>query len=138
MESSRRKGSPKERSSNTKENDTADAQPATRKPSTRVKGPINYDEKQAFIDLNKEIDYPVDHQDRALNELEEQVHDLADSWESESLFEDALNELTEDNFLDGKSICIFPIFITHRSSHQLKLVFFGGVTALRSFHVIPS
>ncbi|KAM7202458.1 NAD-dependent protein deacetylase hst1 [Rhypophila sp. PSN 637] len=102
MDSSRRKSSPKERTSSAEKNDSEN-QPPTRKPSTRVKGVINYDEKQAFIALKDELDHPADHQDAPLNELEERLIDLDE--ETTSLYEDVLVELTEDNFANDPDAC---------------------------------
>ncbi|KAM7192486.1 NAD-dependent protein deacetylase hst1 [Naviculisporaceae sp. PSN 640] len=97
MEPKSRKGSPKERNS-TATNDP----PATRKPSTRVKGVINYDEKHAFKDL-KELDHAVD--DRATNDPQEQGSDAEDSWETDSFLEEAIIEFTEEDFVDGPDAC---------------------------------
>ncbi|KAI0377739.1 SIR2-domain-containing protein [Hypomontagnella monticulosa] len=36
----------------------------------------------------------------ARNELEERINDLGDSWETESLFEDVIEDITEDRFFD--------------------------------------
>lgn len=74
---------------------------ATRKPSARVKNVVDYDEKRHFVDLNEET--PPDVPNPGLSELEERVKDLGESWETESLFEDALEDLAEDRFFtDGK------------------------------------
>lgn len=41
----------------------------------------------------------------ARNELEERINDLSDSWETESLFEDVIEDISEDRFInDGNYI----------------------------------
>ncbi|KAK3316360.1 NAD-dependent histone deacetylase-like protein [Apodospora peruviana] len=69
---------------------------APKKASTRVKQVVNYDEKQHFPDLREENGLPH----RPLNELEEHVNDLGESWETESLFEDVFQDLAEDKFFE--------------------------------------
>jgi NAD+-dependent protein deacetylase SIR2 len=73
---------------------------AGKKTSSRLKNVVNYDEKQHLADLEDDIQHGVAHTN--LTELEERVNDLHESWETESLFEDALEDLTEDKFFtDG-------------------------------------
>ncbi|KAK3682511.1 DHS-like NAD/FAD-binding domain-containing protein [Podospora appendiculata] len=74
-----------------------------KKSSARVKELVNYDEKQHMSDLKEDIQHGVAH--RALNELEEHVNDLGESWETNSLFEDALEDLAEDKFFDDPEAC---------------------------------
>lgn len=76
----------------------------TRKPSTRVKNVVDYDEKRHLLDLNEEPDEVAeDAAESGMSELEERVNDLSESWETESLFQDALEDLAEDRFFtDGK------------------------------------
>ncbi|KAL2144863.1 hypothetical protein VTI28DRAFT_8423 [Corynascus sepedonium] len=88
-------------------NSSANDAATTRKPSTRVKNVVDYDEKRAFVELNEEVD---GQQNRlvnpGLNELEERVNDLSESWETESLFQDAIEDLTEDRFFtDDPEAC---------------------------------
>lgn len=71
-----------------------EAATTTKKTSTRLKNVVNYDEKQHLIE--DDIQHGVAHSN--LNELEERVNDLTESWETESLFEDAIEDLTEDKF----------------------------------------
>ncbi|KAJ4293886.1 NAD-dependent histone deacetylase sir2 [Collariella sp. IMI 366227] len=87
MDSARRE---KSKSGSPKSNSTA-----TRKSSGRVKNVVDYDEKRAFVELTEAVDAPPPS---GLNELEERVNDLNDSWETESLFQDALEDLAEDRF----------------------------------------
>jgi NAD-dependent histone deacetylase SIR2 len=77
---------------------------ATRKPSTRVKNVVDYDEKRAFVELAEDAHAkPNGVPNPGLSELEERVNDLSESWETESLFQDALEDLAEDRFFtDGK------------------------------------
>jgi hypothetical protein len=80
-----------------------------KKASTRVKNQVNYDEKRHLTDLEDDIQHGVAH--RTINELEEHVNDLGDSWETDSLFQDALEDLTEDKiFNDGKVALTFYLF----------------------------
>ncbi len=74
-----------------------------RKPSTRVKNVVDYDEKRAYVELTEEFDpKPTPVRNSGLTELEERVNDLSESWETESLFQDALEDLAEDRvFTDG-------------------------------------
>jgi NAD+-dependent protein deacetylase SIR2 len=75
---------------------------ATRKPSTRVKNVVDYDEKRAFVELTEDAK-PNGVPNPGLSELEERVNDLSESWETESLFQDALEDLAEDRFFtDGE------------------------------------
>ncbi|KAK3303327.1 SIR2-like protein [Chaetomium strumarium] len=71
----------------------------TRKPSTRVKNEVNYDEKQAFKDLTDFGDAkPNGAPNSGLAELEQRVNDLNESWETESLLRDCFEEIAEDRF----------------------------------------
>ncbi|KAL2021252.1 hypothetical protein VTK56DRAFT_7331 [Thermocarpiscus australiensis] len=101
MDSSRRAAS---------KNGTPSNSIATRKPSTRVKNVVDYDEKRHFVDLNEDADADADAQHdvakTGLSELEERVNDLSESWETESLFQDALEDLAEDRFFtDDPEAC---------------------------------
>ena len=74
----------------------------TKKASSRLKNVVNYDEKRHFIEEGPE---PEANAPPILSEMEERVMDLGDAWETESLFEDALEDLAEDKFFtDGKSV----------------------------------
>lgn len=89
-----------------------DRQPATngytRGPSTRVKPIVNYEEKRPLADVRADIKHGAGPK-TTLNELEERINDLGESWETESLFEDALEDLTEDRFSpDGQFIANDP------------------------------
>ncbi|KAK0617151.1 SIR2-like protein [Immersiella caudata] len=75
-----------------------------KKTSSRLKNVVNYDEKAHLADLEEDIQHGVAHTN--LTELEERVNDLHESWETESLFEDALEDLTEDKFFtDDPNAC---------------------------------
>jgi len=101
MDSSRRAPG-KNGSDNGATNGSTNGTAATRKPSGRVKNVVDYDEKRAFVGLSDDIDKPDDTPNSGLSELEERVNDLSESWETESLFQDALEDLTEDRFFtDG-------------------------------------
>lgn len=77
-------------------NSNGNGAPVTKKTSSRLKNVVNYDEKQHLADLEEDIQHGVAHTN--LSELEERVNDLGDSWETESLFEDVLEDVTEDKF----------------------------------------
>ncbi|KAK4242748.1 SIR2-like protein [Achaetomium macrosporum] len=80
---------------------------ATRKPSTRVRNVVDYDEKQHFKELTEDADaQPNAVPNSGLSELEERVNDLSESWETESLFQNALEDLAEDRFFtDDPDAC---------------------------------
>ncbi|KAK3332078.1 DHS-like NAD/FAD-binding domain-containing protein [Cercophora scortea] len=88
-----------------------------KKSSARVKELVNYDEKQHMSDLTEDIQHGVAH--RALNELEEHVNDLGESWETNSLFEDALEDLAEDKFFDVSRGRVVGV-LCHRDSPERK------------------
>jgi len=94
----------------------------SRKPSGRVKNPVDYDEKRRFAELNEQID--GDDQAAIANanmsELDEHLNNLSESWETESLFADAIEDLAEDRFFtEGKAICF-----SHTVIGQLFFFFF--------------
>ncbi len=85
-----------------------------RKPAIRLKAVVNqYDEKQHLIKVESDIKHGLAHSTShpgqgALNELEEHLYDLTSSWEDESVFEDAIEELADDNiFANGKPSGVF-------------------------------
>ncbi|KAK3945571.1 SIR2-like protein [Diplogelasinospora grovesii] len=82
--------------------------PRKNRESTRVKEVVNYDEKRHLAELEEDITHGVAHPNNnpSLNELEERVNELGDSWETDSLFEDALEDLAEDKFFtDDPEAC---------------------------------
>ncbi|KAH6842872.1 SIR2-like protein [Chaetomium sp. MPI-CAGE-AT-0009] len=85
-------------------NGSTNGSATTRKPSTRVKNVVDYDEKRAFVELTEEVNPKPNNP--GLSELEERVNDLSESWETESLFQDALEDLAEDRFFtDDPEAC---------------------------------
>ncbi|KAI5866377.1 SIR2-domain-containing protein [Durotheca rogersii] len=54
------------------------------------------------------------------NELEERVNDLGDSWETESLFEDVIEDIAEDRFFDDVDACTPEQAVQYRQ--QLRIV----------------
>ena len=69
--------------------------------SVHVSDMVDFDEKRHMKEIKNDLKHGIVHP--ALNELEERVNDLGESWETESLFEDALEDLAEDKFFtDGK------------------------------------
>jgi NAD-dependent histone deacetylase SIR2 len=78
----------------------ADKNDDSRAASTRVQELVDYDEKRHMKDIDQDIKHGVVHQE--VDELEERLNDLSESWETESLFEDAFEDLAEDKyFSDG-------------------------------------
>lgn len=90
--------------------------------ATAVKGkrPVgrprkNYGPKPTKVRVEVTDDQQVGHLNvkphgHARNELEERINDLGDSWETESLFEDIIDDITEDKFFtDGNYYISFPI-----------------------------
>ncbi|KAK0742474.1 DHS-like NAD/FAD-binding domain-containing protein [Apiosordaria backusii] len=124
----------------------------TRKPSTRVKNVVDYDEKRAFVDLDSD---PVKTSQNPTNggvltELEERVKDLGDSWETESLFNDILGDVSEDKFFndDDPDTCTPEESVKYRQMLRSigpellvqRLVDTGAITAkklLTAFGVRP-
>lgn len=104
MDSSRRASS---------KNGSTNGATATRKPSSRLKNVVDYDEKRAFVGLTEEVDaQPNGDANPGLSELEERVNDLSESWETESLFQDALEDLAEDRFFtDGKDLLFLVVVL---------------------------
>jgi NAD-dependent histone deacetylase SIR2 len=92
----------------TSKNGSVNGSSTARKSSTRVKNVVDYDEKRAFVELTEEVDPdPAPVRNPGLTELEERVNDLSESWETESLFQDALEDLAEDRiFTDGACFCL--------------------------------
>ncbi|KAK0707479.1 DHS-like NAD/FAD-binding domain-containing protein [Lasiosphaeris hirsuta] len=75
-----------------------------KKTSGRVKNVVNYDEKRHTEELEEDIQNGAAHP--PLNELEERVNDRGDSWETESLFRDSIEDLAEDKFFtDDPEAC---------------------------------
>ncbi|KAK4229447.1 NAD-dependent protein deacetylase hst1 [Podospora fimiseda] len=71
--------------------------PPTRKPSTRVKNVVDYDEKRAFEGLSAETNphHPAGKAAAAAASRSD-LNELSDSWETNSLFEDIIEELADD------------------------------------------
>ncbi|KAL2257652.1 hypothetical protein VTK26DRAFT_9359 [Humicola hyalothermophila] len=84
---------------------------ATRKQSSRARKVVDYDEKRRFAELVGEVEVPKQEEQEpvansGLSELEERVNDLNDSWETDSLFEDVFEELTDDSSIpEGPEYC---------------------------------
>jgi NAD+-dependent protein deacetylase SIR2 len=68
------------------------------KASSRVNALIRFDEEDHQRHVKDDIEHGVAHELNAVDELEEHVKDMEGAvWENESLFEDALEEIAEDN-----------------------------------------
>ncbi len=69
---------------------------AKKKTSSWVKQVVNYNEKRHLEELQEDTQHGVVHTDEtdpAVDELEERVNDLGESWETESLFAEILEDL---------------------------------------------
>ncbi|KAK0628870.1 DHS-like NAD/FAD-binding domain-containing protein [Bombardia bombarda] len=94
-------------------NGTKNGSSIPKKSSARVKELVNYDEKQHLADIADDIQHGVAHRD--LNELEERVNDLGDSWETESLLADAIEDLADDKFFtDDPEACTPDEAVSYR------------------------
>jgi hypothetical protein len=101
----------------------------TRKPSTRVKNEVNYDVKQAFKDLTEDSDAkPNGDPNSGLTELQERVNDLSESWETESLLQDALEDLAEDRFFTDGEFSVFHNILPVAGEKERKV---GGRSTQR-------
>ncbi|KAK3994609.1 SIR2-like protein [Cladorrhinum sp. PSN332] len=81
--------------------------PPTRKPSTRVKNVVDYDEKRAFEGLSADTN---PHQPPAAAKSassRSDLNDLSDSWETNSLFEEIIEELADDKLssVEDPEVC---------------------------------
>lgn len=69
--------------------------------TSKVSEVVDFDEKYDMGDIKNDIQHGVAH---PMNELEEHVNDLDDSWETESLLAEMLEGLTDDTRQTGKSL----------------------------------
>jgi hypothetical protein len=68
------------------------------KASARVNELIDFDEEDHRRHIQDDIEHGVAHEVNGVDELEEHVKDVEGAvWENESLFEDALEEISGDN-----------------------------------------
>lgn len=70
-----------------------------KQPAARVSEVVNFDEKREVAQIQDDLQHSVA---RPLNELEQHVNDLDDSWETESLLAEMLDGLTDDQEQDGE------------------------------------
>ncbi|KAK1776756.1 DHS-like NAD/FAD-binding domain-containing protein [Copromyces sp. CBS 386.78] len=118
-------GSGSKQGNNNKNNNNNNNNSATApKKSSRMKEVVNYDDKRHLLDLEDDIAHPVAHPvaHRQLNELEEHINDLHEScWETESIFEEILEDITEDKFFtDDPEACTAEEAVEYR--RLLRLV----------------
>lgn len=72
--------------------------------------------QQVAIDDDQQVSHlsrkeALHNQEPQLSEFEQRVHDLGDSWENESLYEDIIEDLSDDTaFKDGKAHPQFNLF----------------------------
>jgi NAD-dependent histone deacetylase SIR2 len=82
--------------------------------------PVEDDQQVAHLST-KEV---IENQHSHINELEQRVVDLGESWETESLFEDVIEDLTEEKpFPDGN---YFPFFLSFGSMNTSFLFEFAS------------
>lgn len=67
--------------------------------TAQVSEVVNFDEKREVPQIQDDLQRSVA---RPLNELEQHVNDLDDSWETESLLAEMLEGLTDDQEKDGE------------------------------------
>jgi rRNA maturation endonuclease Nob1 len=82
------------------------AAPAKRSTSVRIREireVVDYDEEKHQDEIQEDIKRGIAHPEAdPLNELEERVNDLGDSWENASVFAEALEELIDERPEDMK------------------------------------
>ncbi|KAI5923393.1 NAD-dependent histone deacetylase SIR2 [Camillea tinctor] len=110
MESKRSAGRPRGRPR--RERDWHAVPEKTRKSKVKVEE-VSDDQQVGHIKV-KEPTY------NHLTELEERVNDLGESWETESLFEDIIEDLAEPNFFDDVDACTPEQAVRYRQ--QLRAV----------------
>lgn len=72
-----------------------------KKPVTTVSEIVNFNEKSGLADIDDGIQHGVAH---PINELEQHVNDLDDSWETESMLADMLEGLADNEHTNGTSV----------------------------------
>jgi NAD-dependent histone deacetylase SIR2 len=83
------------------------------KPRPQVKVEVEFKVQEVPVEDDQKVGHlsvkdVVDNQHSHINELEERVNDLGDSWETESLFEDIIEDLADDKpFSDGNHSLFF-------------------------------
>ena len=84
-----------------------------RRTGARVKQVVDYNEKRHLEELEEDIQHGVvhatDEPPSSSNELEEHVNDLGESWETESIFADILDDLAEDKIFTDSEYFFFSI-----------------------------
>lgn len=77
-----------------------------KKPVTTVSEIVDFNEKAVLDNIKDDIHHGVAH---TINELEQHVNDLDDSWETESMLADMLEGLAEDEHAHG-IVVPYPVF----------------------------
>ncbi|KAJ4393575.1 NAD-dependent histone deacetylase sir2 [Gnomoniopsis smithogilvyi] len=73
-----------------------------KKPVTAVSEIVEFNEKSVLEDIKDDIQHGVAH---PINELEQHVNDLDDSWETESMLADMLEGVAEDEHTNDPNFC---------------------------------
>lgn len=84
----------------------ASAKHEGKKPVTTVSEIVDFNEKAVLDNIKDDIHHGVAH---PINELEQHVNDLDDSWETESMLADMLEGLAEDEHANG---IVIPFIIS--------------------------
>ena len=98
-----------------------------RRSGARVKQVVDYNEKRHLEELEEDIQHGVVHatdEPSASNELEEHVNDLGESWETESIFADILDDLAEDKIFTDSKFCLDPpppFFLSHLTPEESSI-----------------
>lgn len=94
--------------------------PRKRSPRICATKPIDYDDKKHLLSSPVKGEGPHHHDtvvvEGGLTELEQRMDDQANRWETDSMFEDMIDDLTEDKFFtDGTypELCFLLHFVTN-------------------------
>lgn len=77
---------------------------STKEALTALSELVDFDSEPGMDNIQEDIEHGVAHPVSAMTELEERVNDLDDSWETESLLADMLEEITNENVTNGKLV----------------------------------
>lgn len=75
---------------------------STKEALTALSELVDFDGEPGMNHIQEDIERGVAHPVSGMSELEERVNDLDNSWETESLLADMLEDLTDENVTNGK------------------------------------
>ncbi|ROW08226.1 hypothetical protein VMCG_03325 [Cytospora schulzeri] len=87
---------------------------STKEALTALSELVDFDGEPGVDDIQEDIEHGVAHPVSAMSELEERVNDLDNSWETESLLADMLEDLTDENITDDSNCCTPEEAVTYR------------------------